>query len=259
MEDRMKYLALGALLALAPAGSGDAQQIPTPAPRPQQQEDTPEAVVVVPVNPARVYQAACPALLDGRVTGRIVEPIVDGACGILSPVAVEAVGARGAIAVTGKPVLNCGMATALARIATAADEFARQRFGIGLESLETGSGYACRLRNRAAEGKISEHAFANAIDITAFQLEDGQRVSVEASWPVVRQTENGLEEELVEAIATPFERADDDPARFLADVHGAACSIFSTVLGPDANAAHRSHFHFDLGCHGQDCTYLICE
>jgi hypothetical protein len=35
-------------------------------------------------------------------------------------------------------------------------------------------------------------------------------------------------------------------AAFLRRLHGGACGTFTTVLGPDANAAHRNHFHFDL-------------
>lgn len=33
---------------------------------------------------------------------------------------------------------------------------------------------------------------------------------------------------------------------FLRTIHGDACKIFWTVLGPEANAAHRDHFHFDM-------------
>ena len=33
---------------------------------------------------------------------------------------------------------------------------------------------------------------------------------------------------------------------FLRKTHETACSIFSTVLGPEANEAHRNHLHFDL-------------
>ena len=34
--------------------------------------------------------------------------------------------------------------------------------------------------------------------------------------------------------------------KFLHRVHAKACGIFGTVLGPEANNAHRNHFHFDL-------------
>ncbi len=34
--------------------------------------------------------------------------------------------------------------------------------------------------------------------------------------------------------------------RFLKRVHAEACRYFGTVLGPEANEAHRDHFHFDM-------------
>jgi hypothetical protein len=33
---------------------------------------------------------------------------------------------------------------------------------------------------------------------------------------------------------------------FLRRLHKGACGIFGTVLGPEANEAHRDHFHLDL-------------
>ena len=33
---------------------------------------------------------------------------------------------------------------------------------------------------------------------------------------------------------------------FLRDAHDAACRIFGTTLGPEANDAHRNHFHVDM-------------
>jgi hypothetical protein len=35
-------------------------------------------------------------------------------------------------------------------------------------------------------------------------------------------------------------------ADFLHRLHKGACNVFGTVLGPEANEAHRDHFHFDL-------------
>jgi hypothetical protein len=45
------------------------------------------------------------------------------------------------------------------------------------------------------------------------------------------------------------ERAPEPPARmkaFLKGAHAAACRIFGTTLGPEANNAHRNHFHVDM-------------
>ncbi|MBS0235673.1 MAG: extensin family protein [Proteobacteria bacterium] len=45
-------------------------------------------------------------------------------------------------------------------------------------------------------------------------------------------------------------RAIDDPdpemRAFLHEAHDAACRIFGTTLGPEANADHRNHFHVDM-------------
>jgi hypothetical protein len=35
-------------------------------------------------------------------------------------------------------------------------------------------------------------------------------------------------------------------SRFLHDIHDSACRIFGTTLGPEANEAHRNHFHVDM-------------
>ena len=35
-------------------------------------------------------------------------------------------------------------------------------------------------------------------------------------------------------------------ARFLREAHASACRIFGTTLGPEANEAHRNHFHVDM-------------
>lgn len=104
----------------------------------------------------------------------------------------------------------------------------------------TGGGYQCRRRNNQPDGKISEHGFANAIDIMGFKLKNGDDILIKRDWnnDPEAPTVNGL---------------------FLQTIHKAACSNFTTVLGPEANQFHSDHFHFDLGCHGKSCTYLLCE
>jgi hypothetical protein len=72
---------------------------------------------------------------------------------------------------------------------------------------------------------MSAHARAEAIDIAAFVLADGRRVSVLGDW----------------------QDGDARERQFLRVVHASACKRFGTVLGPDYNAAHRNHFHVELG------------
>ncbi len=102
-----------------------------------------------------------------------------------------------------------------------------QLMGSQVVRIETMGSYACRNVNGAATGKLSEHAYANALDVSAFVLADGRRISVQQGW-------NG----------SPQEQA------FLRALHRSACRRFGTVLGPDYNAAHANHFHFDMSGQG---------
>lgn len=102
---------------------------------------------------------------------------------------------------------------------------AEQMLGSPLVRIETMGSYSCR--TIAGSAKLSQHAHANAIDIAAFVLADGRRISVKQGW-------NGSNQE----------RA------FLRTIHGSACKRFGTVLGPDYNAAHRDHLHVDMSGQG---------
>lgn len=50
---------------------------------------------------------------------------------------------------------------------------------------------------------------------------------------------------VVTAAAT-LTAAKTSEAAFLKRLHSGACTMFGTVLGPEANEAHRDHFHFDV-------------
>ncbi len=94
--------------------------------------------------------------------------------------------------------------------------------GSPIERIEHLGTFSCRRVNGGEAGNWSEHATGNAIDIAAFVLADGRRVSVLGGWD-----------------------GDDDEAAFLRAARDAACGVFGTVLSPDYNAAHADHFHFD--------------
>jgi hypothetical protein len=101
---------------------------------------------------------------------------------------------------------------------------AKQFLGSDVERIETMGTYSCRKVKGNRSNKLSEHAYGNAVDVSAFILTDGRRISVLNGW-------NGKSEE----------RA------FLRRLHESACKRFGTVLGPNYNAAHRDHLHFDMG------------
>jgi len=101
------------------------------------------------------------------------------------------------------------------------DRAARQILGSPLQQIETMGSYACR--NVAGSGQRSAHSRAEAIDIAAFVLEDGRRISVLSDW----------------SKSTSPER------EFLRVIHRSACQRFGTVLGPDYDLAHRDHLHLE--------------
>ncbi|WEJ58412.1 extensin family protein [Devosia sp. FJ2-5-3] len=224
--------------APAPEAVEDAQEA-EPAP---DAEAAPEKAVA-PEAPAvasddRIYQTACPALLSGKVVGEMLEPIAEGICGERSPLSVTAVNVNGhQIDFSAGVTTNCEMAGALADWVGAVDAYANAALDSPLASLETGTSMMCRGRNGNAEAATSEHGFANALDVTGFTLEDGRRIAVEPNWLPAAAPEG----------------------KMLRQAHGAACGLFTTVLGPEANDSHNDHFHLDLGCHGQSCTAQICE
>jgi hypothetical protein len=130
----------------------------------------------------------------------------------------------------GLPVTNLGpMTCPLARTFVrwareGVQPAAQQAFGSRVVRIESFGTYSCRSVNSRPGAKLSEHARSNAVDISAFLLADGRRISVLEGW-----------------------RGDDPAARqFLRDVHRAGCSRFSVTLGPDADSFHYNHLHFDL-------------
>lgn len=105
---------------------------------------------------------------------------------------------------------------------------ARIILGSELVRIDTFGTYSCR--TIAGSGRLSEHARANAIDIAAFLLADGRRISVQNGW-----------------------NADEASQTFLRTIRDSACKRFRTVLSPDYNSAHHDHLHFDMGGRGRYC------
>jgi hypothetical protein len=77
---------------------------------------------------------------------------------------------------------------------------------------------------RGYKGLLSEHAYANAMDIKGFKLKSGKKIAVGKGW-----------------------KGESRDAQFLRRVTRGACGYFSTVLSPDDNRAHADHLHFDAG------------
>jgi hypothetical protein len=133
--------------------------------------------------------------------------------------------------------LRCPMIPQIDRwVREVVEPAARYHLRQELVGLKVLASYSCRPMNSVDGGMISEHAYANAVDIGGFMLADGSSVSVLRGW-------NG----------TPAQQA------FLRVVHDRSCEYFTTVLSPNYNSLHRDHFHLDLAHHGQDGLKHICK
>src|SRR4051812_7136917 len=142
----------------------------------------------------------------------------------LGPAQGNPVNAFGPVAVTPTATLACPIVSALDRwLADSVQPSAMRWFGARVVEIKQISAYSCRGMNGNSRAHISEHAFGNALDIAAFTLADGRRITVKDGW-------KGMAEE----------------QGFLRDVQGAACQQFNTVLAPGSNVHHYDHIHVDL-------------
>ena len=163
-----------------------------------------------------------------------IEPIHQGTCGISSPAEVSALG-NGAIALSEKAVVNCRLAETLATwMRDKVNPAARQYLGGNVDGIRVAASYSCRTRDNIPGAKMSEHAYGNAIDISAFEVS-------KVGWVEVGNTKS---------IAA---------GSFLSAVRKSACGPFTTVLGPGTDSYHTSHFHLDLARRGKSGNSLYCK
>ncbi|MGH6762843.1 MAG: extensin family protein [Phyllobacterium sp.] len=185
---------------------------------------------------ARIYQNACPALMKGDVKGELIPPLSEGVCGERSPLRISETGKEKPVTFAAPVTTNCAMAGELAAWGIDVQRAAMRHFGSPIKTVSTGSDYQCRKVNGGNQGRVSEHAFANALDIMAFTFKSGETTRLESGWQGSSQ-----------------ERA------FWRLVHKISCERFMTVIGPDGDAAHKTNLHLDLGCHGKACQARICQ
>ncbi len=147
---------------------------------------------------------------------------VDGpGCAVAHAVRVSRVGG---IALDPPAVLTCRMASNLAKFTYGTlVPAARAELGAEIAAIDHLGSYNCRPM-RGTNNLLSEHAYANAIDISGFRLADGRKLTVAGDW-----------------------RGDDASRRFLHWIAPRACRHFTAVLTPNHDARHRDHFHFDNG------------
>ncbi|QCR36067.1 extensin family protein [Nissabacter sp. SGAir0207] len=176
--------------------------------------------------------AACLQVLEqAQARGRISYALpgaMGGKCPLPNPVRVTRFGK---VALSSSFLASCPMALSSAMFVsqTAAPQ-AEALLGSRLTRIDHLGSYACRNIYHRENARLSEHATAEALDISAFRLADGRTLSVLKQWP-----------------------QEGPAAGYLHQVFSESCGFFGNALGPEYNAAHANHFH--LGMRG----YGICR
>lgn len=238
-----------------------------------------------------------------------LDPIKSSNCGLPAPVRLRSLGSSSRIDFDPPVETNCRLMAALYRwTADTLQPEAKKRYKSTVSRIVGASAYSCRNIYFLPTGNLSQHAFANAIDIGAFELADGRMVTILKGWgptardatiqakrpskPIQSKSVKAGDEKAPEStyaavssnthiakaslpikpsattVAGPSVVSRIEPDRdaatvkptaatiFLRNLHKGACREFATVLGPEANDAHRNHFHFDLnpGRDGAHCN-----
>ncbi len=156
-------------------------------------------------------------------------------CG--APQVVTYLKGPGGIAYSSPPLLTCEMALALASFERILQDEARRLFRSPVARVEHLGTYACR-EIAAYPGWVSEHSYANAIDLARFVLKSGKAVDVLRDFDAGAGAPRRPEGAFLRAVSR---RAHDE-------------DVFSHVLTPFFDAGHKNHFHLDLSRFRSDGT-----
>lgn len=183
-----------------------------------------QAEPVKPEDPAAL-QACLGALKEIGAEFKPLAPIRDEeqGCGIEAPIELSVV--LPGIKLEPAGTMRCETALALSRwtkemlVPAAALSLPEKK----VTAIANASTYICRNRNSAENGKISEHAKGNAVDISTIAFDKGE--------PLVMKPrgEDGTPE-----------------GAFQRTITAAACLFFRTVLSPGSDATHQDHLHLDV-------------
>ena len=229
-----------------PRATVHAAKIPLPKPRPAEAPKAPDEAAPEadgkpsPDKPAEAAPppekqvSACRLALTEEIA--IAPSIPDirgpGACGGEDLVRLEAIVLPDKRKVAVKPaaILRCTMASAIADWVRKDMVPLAASLGSTISDLDNFDSFECRGRNRIAGAMLSEHGKANALDVRAIKLANGQSIGL---------TDRTMSRDVRERV-----------------LHS-VCARFSTVLGPGSDWYHEDHIHLDLAQRRND--YRICQ
>ncbi len=183
----------------APAAWGQTPQVPLPVPAPTSPKATdlalPKAAPKVPApdvwSESEVTDAKriCQQVLKSMSAVVVpLPPVKKGRCGAPAPVRLISIGKKNPVEFVPPPTLACGMLVPLKRwIDKGLQPHAARHLDTRVSRVSIMSSYSCRTRYGRKGARMSEHAFANALDIGGFRLADGGRVSVLKDWGMTKR------------------------------------------------------------------------
>ncbi len=151
-------------------------------------------------------------------------------CG--APQVVRYKSGPGKIRYGSSPKMACPLALAMAEFELILQEEARAHLGHEVERISHVGTYNCR-EMALYDGWVSEHSYANAIDIKSFELDNGDTITIGKDY-----FDEGAEGQFLRALA---DRLYDE-------------GVFSVVITPAGDSLHKSHLHLDMAHYRFDGT-----
>ncbi|HEY5958608.1 MAG TPA: extensin family protein [Polyangiaceae bacterium] len=190
------------------------------------------------VGPPEIIEDCEQRLKAQGVTFRVVKlPLVKQrgfVCG--APQAIEYLEGPERIRFKPRPIVSCRLALGLAHFEHVLNATAREILGAKVTSIEQGGTYNCR--SMARFRLVSEHSYANAIDLRSFGLSDARTVSVLRHF--------GRPSDAAQTVESQFLRT---LGRRLFDEN-----VFSVVVTRFFDELHRDHIHVDMAHYRTDGT-----
>jgi hypothetical protein len=87
---------------------------------------------------------------------------------------------------------------------------------------------------------------ASSTTVTVLSIGKPDLLGGPAAHPDKSRVHKSRRKSVVAMHASTATEPDPEIEAFLHEAHAAACQIFGTTLGPEANADHRNHFHVDM-------------
>jgi len=190
--DRLARLIFALLVALRFAARAETDEVP---PLPERKPAHVEGPVLPGDQPTIPWTneevAAAKSECDRALKGialdyEALQPIKDGICGAPAPILVKSIGSDPKVAINPPATMTCALAAGLASwLKDKVQPEAKAKLGTQVVKLANASSYVCRNRYGGATTPLSEHALADALDVSDFVLASGERITVLDSWPKV--------------------------------------------------------------------------